>query len=59
MLGRGISSIRDRYDKCYGEICQVLRRGIRVRERYNKCRGEVCEVLGRGITSVRERCDKS
>ena len=38
MLGRGIASVRERYDKCKGEVCEVLRRGMTsVKERFDKC----------------------
>ena len=38
MSGRGMTSVRERYDKCLGEVCQVFGRGMtRVRERYDKC----------------------
>ena len=42
MLGRGMTSVRERYDMCMGEVRQVLGRGMTsVRERYDKCQGEV------------------
>ena len=39
---RDMTSVRERYNKCKGEVCEVLGRGITsVRERYDKCQGEV------------------
>ena len=43
MLGRGMTSVRERCDKFL--------------ERYDKCKGREY-LLGRGITSDRERYDK-
>ena len=37
MLGRGMTSVKERYNKCLGEV-YVLGRGMTsVRERYDKC----------------------
>ena len=42
MLGRGMTSGRERYDKCLGEVGKVLGRGVTSgREWYEKCYGEV------------------
>ena len=42
MLGRGMASVREWYDKCLGEVSQVFGRVMTsVREWYDKCLGEV------------------
>ena len=42
MSGRGMASVRERYDKGSGEEWQVMGRGMKsVRERYDKRQGEV------------------
>ena len=42
VLGRGMTSVGERYDKCQEEVSHVLARGMRcVWERYDKCKGKV------------------